>query len=871
MGLVNQVLLSSTLLPLGVLLLCNRPTLAQVKPDGTLKTHIDDSNPIEIEIKNGTAVGNNLFHSFSQFSIPSNVSVFFKTTSGIQNIFSRVTGNSISYIDGTINANANLFLLNPAGIIFGKNARLSIAGSFIGTTANTITFADGKEFSTDIAQTPVLTMSVPVGLQLGTNAGAIQVQGQLQVPTNQTLALVGSQINLTEARLRVPDGRVELWAVRNADIKIDNQAGWQLTSIANTPDWGTITLQTASSINTNGTNGGAINIRGRGLTLQDGSNIQSSTSGGQGKGIIVNTTDFVEILGASTSGRPRTSLGTSIGASSTGRAGDVVIKTGRLRITNGASLQSTTRGNNSRTGDIYIHTTDIELIGTNTIPNRNMISSTDINTVSSGTNNIGGNITIETNRLRTVDGGLISSDLFGGRLTATGKTGNIYIRATESFEIAGGTKSQSSLASGVTTSVQPSGVGQAGNIDIETGRLTVSNGGSIRSTLAGNGTAGNITIQATDVTISDPVIETFSGLVTGINTSVGKNVVGLGGTIDLTAENLRLFNGGQITSSTQGQGNAGGINLQVKNLDVQGISQPLSNGQILPSSITASSTTNFAAGSVNIQADTVRVRDNAQITVSNIGTGDAGNLNLNARQIFLDNGASLRSEVNGGSQGNIQLQVDEVLLLRHGSKISANASGNSTGGNININAPIIVGLENSDIIANAIQGRGGNIQITTQGIIGLEYRSQLTPENDITASSQFGVNGTVEVNNVGVDPNSGLVELPANLTDPSQQIANACDRNQGSSFVATGRGGIPQNPTQQVWSDRTWSDVRHISAFRKLGSINAQAPPLPQVMVQATSWRRNAQGQVELIAATFPTNTQPQLTCSALLQSSLTP
>ncbi|MBC1270580.1 hypothetical protein GNF07_26390, partial [Trichormus variabilis FSR] len=83
--------------------------------------------------------------------------------------------------------------------------------------------------------------------------------------------------------------------------------------------------------------------------------------------------------------------------------------------------------------------------------------STDINTVSSGTNNIGGNITIETNRLRTVDGGLISSDLFGGRLTATGKTGNIYIRATESFEIAGGTKSQNSLASGVTTSVQPSG------------------------------------------------------------------------------------------------------------------------------------------------------------------------------------------------------------------------------------------------------------------------------------------------------------------------------------------------------------------------------------------------------------------------------
>ncbi|MBD2435505.1 S-layer family protein [Nostoc sp. FACHB-110] len=865
MGWVNQILLNSTLLPLGFILLSNSPTLAQIQPDGTLKTNVSSSNPLQIT--GGTIVGNNLFHSFSQFSIPRNVSVFFQTTSGIQNIFSRVTGNSISYIDGTINANANLFLLNPAGIIFGKNAHLSIAGSFIGTTANTIKFADGKEFNTDITQTPVLTISVPVGLQLGSNAGGIQIQGQLQVPTKQTLALVGSQIDLTEARLTAPDGRVELWAVRNAEIKIDHQTGWQLTSIANTPDWGTITLQKVSSINTNGTNGGAINIRGRGLTLQDGSNISSSTSGGQGKGIIVSTTDFVEILGASTSGRSRTSLGTSVSASSTGRAGDVVIETGSLRITNGASLQSTTRGNNSRTGDIYIRATDIELTGTNTIPNRNLVSPTDINTVSSGMNNIGGNITIETNRLRTVDGGLISSDLFGGQLTATGRTGNISIRATESFEIAGKTVGQNSLASGVTNSVQQSGAGQGGNIVIETGRLQVSNGGSIRSTLAGNGTAGNITIRATDVAVSDSVIEPLSGLVTGINTSVGKNVVGVGGTINLTADNLRVFHGGQITSSTQGQGNAGGINLQVKNLDVQGISQPLSNGQILPSSIAASSVTNFAAGSVNIQADTVHIRDNAQISVSNIGTGDAGNLNLNARQLFLDNGAGLRSEVNGGSQGNIQLQLDDVLLLRHGSKISANASGNSTGGNINLNAPIIVGLEDSDIIANAIQGRGGNIQITTQGIIGLAYRSQLTPENDITASSEFGVNGTVEVNNVGVDPNSGLVELPANVTDQSQQIANGCDSNQGSSFVAIGRGGIPQNPTQEINSDRIWSDVRNLTTFGKSGSINAQAPPTLQVLTQATSWRRNPQGQIELVAPQSPTNINPQLTCNALLQN----
>ncbi|MBD2492889.1 S-layer family protein [Nostoc sp. FACHB-280] len=849
---------------------CNNGVHAQVTPDNTLNTSVDTSSN-SYTIKNGTRVGNNLFHSFSQFSILQGVTASFDNATDIQNIFSRVTGGEMSTIDGSISAkgSANLFLINPAGIIFGKNASLSIGGSFVATTANSIKFDDGNVFSTDITKSPLLTMKVPIGLQLGSNAGAIQVQGKLEVPTGKTLALVGSQIDLTKASLIAPDGYVELWAVRNADIKMDNSTGWQLTSSAATADWDTITLQQDSLVDASGINGGEIYVQGRGLTLKDGSSIRSNTSSGQGRGIIVKTTEFVDLLGASSPGQIGRGLATLINSGATGRAGDIKIETKYLRMTNGARLQSTTSGNNSRSGDINIQATDIELFGANPFATPfGVYLPTDITTIiQGGNNNQAGNITIEAARIRTTNGGVISSDILNivnRKLTATGRTGNISIRATESFEIAGGTPT---LRSGVTTSVQPSGAGQGGNIAIETGQLRLSNGGAIRSTLAGNGTAGNIIIQAKDVAVSDPVIEPLSQLVSGINTSVGKNIVGSGGTINLTADNLKVFNGGQITSSTQGQGNAGSINLQVKNIDVQGVSQPLRNGQILPSSITASSTTNFAAGSVNIKSDTVRVQNHAQITVSNTGTGDAGNLNLNARQIVLNNGASLRSEVNGGGQGNIQLQAKDVLLLRYGSKISANASGNSTGGNININAPIIVGLEDSDIIANAVQGRGGNILITTQGIIGLEYRSQLTPENDITASSQFGVNGTVAVNNVGVDPNSGLVELPANVTDQSQQIANTCDGNQGSSFVATGRGGIPQNPTQEINSDRTWSDIRDISALNTTKPTQAQIPKNSETLVQATSWRRNPQGKVELIADKSSVNLAPSLTCAAIHKS----
>ncbi|BAZ40862.1 hypothetical protein NIES4101_68230 [Calothrix sp. NIES-4101] len=386
----------------------------------------------------------------------------------------------------------------------------------------------------------------------------------------------------------------------------------------------------------------------------------------------------------------------------------------------------------------------------------------------------------------------------------------------------------------------------------------------------GRGTAGDITIHATDVQVSDPIIERFSQAPSGITVAVGQNSIGQGGKINLTADNLRVFNGGQITSSTEGNGVAGNVNLQVKNITVEGISQPLSNGQILPSNITATSTTTSDAGSVSLVANQLNVLNNGQISVSNTGGGYSGNLLVNANQIKLEQGGSLISEVSAGDRGNITLNTD-VLLMRYGSKINTNATDTATGGNIRINAPIIIGLENSDITANAIEGAGGNIDITTQGLFGLEFRDQLTPESDITASSQFGVSGTVQINNFGVDPNSGLVELPANVTDPSQQIATGCADTSSNSFIATGRGGIPQNPSQELRSDRTWSDVRDISAFRQTQPVQAKISTTPETptetFTQATSWHRNAQGKIELVADKPSTNMQKALTCAAVPKS----
>ncbi len=162
---------------------------AQITPDGSLPTEVKQQGNVA-EITGGERAGDNLFHSFQDFSVPTGNEAFFNNGIDIDNILSRVTGGNISSIDGLIRANgtANLFLINPAGIIFGENARLDVGGSFLGSTATGLLFDDGTEFSaTDLAK-PVLTINAPIGLNLRDTTGNISNAGNLSSDRDLTLA-----------------------------------------------------------------------------------------------------------------------------------------------------------------------------------------------------------------------------------------------------------------------------------------------------------------------------------------------------------------------------------------------------------------------------------------------------------------------------------------------------------------------------------------------------------------------------------------------------------------------------------------------------------------------------------------------------------
>ncbi|MEA5618387.1 S-layer family protein [Cronbergia sp. UHCC 0137] len=968
-----NTLLTTGFLTLGIV----SPGTAQVTSDGTTNTLVNQSGN-NFNILNGIDKGNNLFHSFSNFSVPTGGSANFDliNTPNITTIFSRVTGGNVSNIDGliqTLNSSnpVSLFLMNPAGILFGQNASLNIGGSFVGTTANSINFADGIEFSAvNGNNSPLLTMSVPIGLQLSDSTSQIQVQGQGNdsiVPTNnlgivaspgKTIALVGGDVTFTGGVITGLAGRIEVGAVGSGTVNLTpTPAGWQLgyaqienfrdikfigrsslwnpdavgnpfggiqvvgrditldqsqlaAATVGTGQGGNITVNAQRSLFLGGINpsaqapsawivnqvtpgatgnGGSVKIQAGNLTLQDGAGIETLSLGAGAAGKVEVVADTIAASGIFALQSPffgSANINSRIASQvyGAGNGGDVALVARKLILEDGASLITTVfPGATGRGGNISVDGADeIYALGLNAIGSQ----PSGINTLTFGFGN-SGNIRVSSGKLNLIDGGTIStitSRLTGIPDRGIGNAGDITLVVEESSNLVGVSPispAQNSFIGSLSTSS-----GNTGNVLITTPILSVQDGATFGvitvpvigglgdpNRLSNLGSNGSVTLNISDRLIISGLnpITGSSSVLNSVNYSSAKP-----GEVTITTNQLLVLNGGIISNSTVGTGDAGTLTIQANDILIDGennFAAIIANASLLDATnrslfkLPDSPTGN--TGVININTQQLTLRNRGFISVTHQGIGNAGELNIQTDRLFLNAGA-ITATTASGKGGNINLASTNTFLSRNGSQINVEAGSNGDGGNININAPVIVGLENSDIIANALNGDGGNINITTQGIFGLKFRSQLTPENDITASSQFGVSGTVQVNTVGVDPNSGLVELPENVTDSSQQIVTGCADTSGSSFVATGRGGIPQNPTQEVRSDvynglhlRTWSDIRDISAYRKTRAVKVEIPQSPETLVQATNWGRNAQGKVELFADKFPVS-QEKLTCATV-------
>ncbi|OUL34563.1 filamentous hemagglutinin N-terminal domain-containing protein [Nostoc sp. 106C] len=857
----------------GLFTICNlafaKPCDAQaIAADGTLPTNVASPDNLNFTITGGSQVGGNLFHSFSQFSIPTGGAANFNNSAFIQNIISRVTGNLPSYIDGKIHTigNANLFLINPNGIIFGPNAKLDIGGSFLATTANSLKFADGNEFNASPdSTTPLLSVNVPIGLQYGSNSAAIQLQGaNLAVPTNQTLALIGGEVTLNGGQLIADSGRIELGGLAGAGTVglslIGNQFQLGFPSdlaLAN------VLLSNNALVTTSGDGGGSIQLTGKQLAI-DNSRVEAVTLGAiSGANLILNASDAVIVSNNNTTGTfdrglfaENSGSGTSLG---------ITINTAKLQVEGEARISTATLpGSLGKGGDLTINATDaIELSGVDSV-DTSLFTGLLADTYGSGS---GGNLTVNTERLFVHHGAQISAATF-----ADAKGGILTVNAANSVELIGVTPSDL-LASGLFTAVQQ-GSGQAGDLIVNTRELIINDGAQIFAGTLSTGNSGNMIINATDsvnVRGVSPIYQFPGGLFSGTN----PDSTGNAGNITINTKQLTVQDGGNIAVETLGFGKGGILTINATE-SIQLLGQgplredPLDSTRLIPtfSSLSASvlNTNNINnAGNLEISTGKFLVENGARLSVDNEGLGQGGSINIQANSIVLDNAGNPQPDSGGiqattksGEGGNITLQVKNILLMRNGSKITTNAiGGNGNGGDINISSNLLAAAENSDITANAIQGRGGNVQVTTQGIFGIEFRPELTSESDITASSQFGLSGAVEIKTLAVDPSKGIAVLPVQPNDASTLITQGCGQynpEKYSRFIVTGRGGLPQNPEVVLGSDTILEDIQTVpisaSSDRSKVAVTSANLPLPtsNEIVEAQGLVVSPQGEVFLTA-----------------------
>lgn len=967
---------------------------AQVVSDGTLGTIVNTTGSTA-DITGGTQAGPNLFHSFGQFSLtPSGIdTAVFNSDPGVQNIITRVTGGSVSNINGRIQAgNVNLFFLNPSGITFGEQASIEIGGSFVASTANSLKFSDGQAFtSATPSGSALLLVSVPIGLQYGSNPGPIQVQGSgnfvfvnpdpfqiirdfrppgLAVQPGRTLALIGGTVEVQGGNLTAEDGQIAIGAVANSTVMLTpTELGWNFTYPTDAT-FQDVMFSQAASADVSGNGSGQIQIQAQRLNILEGSSLLALTLGdgpggrirldakdavtvqggspdfpssvltevdlgatGNAGSLIINTGQFlaaegakistgtsgagnggllqisanaIEVNGGSPDFGPTLLSADSVGVSTTGNGGTIVLNAGQLSVVNGGGILLSANGIGNG-GTLEITAQTVDLTGNSPDYGPSGIFAATL----PGSVGQGGNVTIQSDRLRVTEGAVIALDTAGD-----GNSGDLQIVA-KSLEISG--TSGLGDPSLISTEVKEDANGNGSNVTIQANELTIRDQGALQGSTSGNGNGGNVTIQANELMIRDRGalrvgtvgngnagdLNLITGLMalssgatittstvglgdagslqitaqaimlqgqgisdpTGIFATAEPGSSGNGGLLQIDTQRLQVLGGARIATTTFSTGEAGNLVVNAQQIELAG-SQPLGSSGLFSGALVGTG----AGGDLRVNTDRLVIRDGATISASNFpsratntlpGQGPAGNITLQANSITLDRGTVTASTATGGS-GNVQVR-SQLVLLKNQSLIAANAQGTEPGGNIGISTTFLVGNGNSDITANAFNAQGGRVTVNAQGVYGLAARDRLTPDNDITATSELGVafNGIVQLNTPDFDPTRGLTQLAPPINNRPQVVAS-CERIQGNEFVVTGRGGLPEDASQPIRGGTVWSDLRlpNLSGTSSPVKQSARSRPTSEPLVEAQRIATDAQGNLMLVAT--PLAQSPAIVAQAI-------
>ena len=789
-----------------MLLTLNNQIYAEVITDGTLGAQLNLPGPdFQIEANLGQQLGGNLFHSFQDFNLQNHESITFSGPDSVNIIFSRVTGGNPSQINGTIRStipHAELFLLNPAGIIFGESAHLDVQGGFHASTADYMRLGTTGRFDARVPLQSILTTAPPMAFGFLDVPKPIQLQSSdLAVAPQADFSLIGGDLTLNHAQLNAASGRFNLVSVASQG-EVTSKAGRLDVRIPETASFtqlGYIDVLD-SHIETSGSPAGGISIRGGQVWLRD-SLIHAHTLGeNDSKDIDIVATDWLRIQGevADTSSYEHTianidikdSVGIISNTFARGKAGHIMITTPRLEMRQSA-IDTSTNGEGDA-GNIDVNSQQIRLE-----EGAEILS----NTYSTGD---GGQINLQaTERLDLIDSRIFhtaaeitSRTVIQTNTFDTGDGGEIVI-ATGHLSLFGGY-----ILSNTTNQ------GNSGSIIISADQMEVFNGSAITAAVLpqATGYGGSIKINVTDtiqlagfrpgfINESFIIIENFQSAITPA--TLGKS---LGGSLEILTKNLMVSDYATIAAATAGVGMAGNMNIVVDNLYLKdGGILTNSSGAIVggelwlatgdsghitvtakedivisghnpfnPSSIASNTFLSGQGGNLDIQANRLILTDGGTISANSLGIGNAGNIHIQANQLSLTNGGEITSAATQAVGGSVTVVAADLLYLRDAQLTTSVHGGKGNGGNITIENPTLIVLDQSQIVAQADAGQGGNIRLVANNFL-------KTPDSLISASSRLGLAGEIVINSPDDSVGGNLLVLPTGFIDVSSLLPRPCE------------------------------------------------------------------------------------------------